>query len=121
MKPILIVLGGIFLVLAVLGVFLPLLPTTPFLLLASACFARSSTKLHNWLRNHGSFGRYLRDYEDGHGIPLRAKVIAMAMMWPSMFYSMYRVPLLPVRILLLLIAFGVTVYLWRLPTAKPAE
>jgi uncharacterized membrane protein YbaN (DUF454 family) len=118
MKIVLVTLGCLFMVLAVLGVFLPLLPTTPFLLLASACFARSSDKLHNWLRTHGRFGRYLRDYEDGRGIPLRAKVLAMVMMWPSMSYSMYKVPFVSLKVMLFLVACGVTVYLWRLPTSR---
>jgi uncharacterized membrane protein YbaN (DUF454 family) len=118
MKIVLVTLGCLFMVLAVLGVFLPLLPTTPFLLLASACFARSSDKLHNWLRTHGRFGRYLRDYEDGRGIPLRAKVLAMMMMWPSMSYSMYKVPFVSLKVMLFLVACGVTVYLWRLPTSR---
>jgi uncharacterized membrane protein YbaN (DUF454 family) len=118
MKIVLVTLGCLFMVLAVLGVFLPLLPTTPFLLLASACFARSSDKLHNWLRTHGRFGRYLRDYEDGRGIPLRAKVLAMMMMWPSMSYSMYKVSFVSLKVMLFLVACGVTVYLWRLPTSR---
>lgn len=118
MKYILIALGGIFLFLAVLGAFLPLLPTTPFLLLASACFARSSTRLHQWLRSHGTLGRYLSDFEDGRGIPLRGKILALAMMWPSMLYSMYRVKVWPLQLMLLVIACGVTVYLLSLPTAR---
>ncbi|KQV53891.1 MULTISPECIES: YbaN family protein [unclassified Duganella] len=121
MKIVLVTFGCLFMVLAVLGVFLPLLPTTPFLLLASACFARSSDKLHHWLRNHGRFGRYLRDYEDGRGIPLRGKVLAMAMMWPSMFYSIYRVPFFSLKVMLFLVACGVTVYLWRLPTSRALD
>ena len=116
MKLILIALGCIFLALAVLGVFLPLLPTTPFLLLASACFARSSERLHQWLRNHGALGRYLTDFEDGRGIPLRGKVLALGLMWPSMVYSMYRVPYIGLKVMLFLIACGVTIYLLRLPT-----
>lgn len=118
MKFLLIALGFVFLFLAVLGVFLPLLPATPFLLLASACFARSSTRLHQWLRSHGTFGRYLSDFEDGRGIPLRGKILALALMWPSMFYSMYRVPMLPLKIMLLLIGCGVTIYLLSLPTSR---
>lgn len=121
MKIVLVTFGCLFLVLAILGIFLPLLPTTPFLLLASACFARSSNKLHNWLRNHGRFGRYLRDYEDGRGIPLRGKILAMVMMWPSMFYAMYRVPMVSLRVMLFMVACGVTFYLWRLPTARPLD
>ncbi|HEY0584687.1 MAG TPA: YbaN family protein [Pseudoduganella sp.] len=121
MKIVLVTFGCLFMVLAVLGVFLPLLPTTPFLLLASACFARSSDKLHNWLRNHGRFGRYLRDYEDGRGIPRRGKILAMAMMWPSMAYSIYRVPFLSLKVMLFLVACGVTIYLLRLPTSRPLD
>jgi uncharacterized membrane protein YbaN (DUF454 family) len=120
MKVILIALGCIFLALAVLGVFLPLLPATPFLLLASACFARSSERLHRWLRNHGALGRYLSDFEDGRGIPLRGKVLALGLMWPSMVYSMYRVPFIGLKVMLFLIACGVSLYLLRLPTARPA-
>jgi uncharacterized membrane protein YbaN (DUF454 family) len=56
------------------AVLVPLLPTTPFLLLASACFARGSTRLHNWLQTNRVFGKYLRDYENGKGMPLRGKV-----------------------------------------------
>eukprot|EP01035_Chromulina_nebulosa_P058125 gene58125-79605_t len=110
MKPLLIALGCIFLALAVLGVFLPLLPTTPFLLLASACFARSSERMHTWLRNHGALGRYLTDFEDGRGIPLRGKVLALGLMWPSMVYSMYRVPYIGLKVMLFFIACGVTIY-----------
>lgn len=121
LKPVLVFFGCLFLLLAVLGAFLPLLPTTPFLLLASACFARSSKRMHNWLRTHGRFGRYLRDYEDGRGIPLRGKVLALAMMWPSMLYSMYKVPYLPLKAVLFLIACGVTIYLLRLPTSRPLD
>lgn len=121
MKLILIVLGCIFLALAVLGVFLPLLPTTPFLLLASACFARSSERLHKWLRNHGALGRYLTDFEDGRGIPLRGKVLALGLMWPSMVYSMYRVPYIGLKVMLFFIACGVTVYLLRLPTTPQQD
>jgi uncharacterized protein len=109
------ILGSFALVLAVLGIFLPLLPTTPFLLLASACYARGSPRLHQWLRNHRSFGKYLRDFEDGRGIPLRGKVLALAMMWTSMLYSIWKVTL-AVKFVLAAIACAVTVYLLRLPT-----
>ena len=121
MKPLRVlfaVLGCLFVAIGVVGIFVPLLPTTPFLLLASACFARSSTRLHNWLRTHGTFGRLLRDWEDGRGIPLRAKILAIAMMWPSMLYAMFRVGHPALKVMLFAIACGVTVYLWRLPTSR---
>ncbi len=115
MKLVLNIVGVVAVLLGVIGIFLPLLPTTPFILLAAACFARGSERMHNWLLNHGLFGRLLRDYEAGRGIPARAKVVALVMMWPSLGYAMWRVDLLWLRLLLLLIGVGVSVYLLRLP------
>ena len=103
--------GGICVVLAILGMFLPLLPTTPFLLLASACFARGSTRLHTWLINNRLFGEYLRNYEQGRGIPLRGKLLALAMLWASIGYSAFAVGSVALVALLLSIAVGVTIYL----------
>ena len=111
MKLALNLIGGIAVVLAILGVFLPLLPTTPFLLLASACFARGSTRLHAWLINNRLFGTYLRDYEQGRGIPLRGKVVALAMLWASIGYSVFAVGSMALVALLISIAAGVTIYL----------
>lgn len=64
--------------LATLGIFLPLLPTTPLLLLAAACFANSSERCHQWLMNHHIFGTTLRNWQDNRCIPLRAKVVAIS-------------------------------------------
>lgn len=120
MKHLLNIIGCIAVVLAVFGVFLPLLPTTPFLLLASACFVRGSPRLHNWLRTNRVFGAYLRDYEDGRGIPLRGKVVVLVLMWGSLGWSMTRVPGLALVLLLAAIGTGVTVYLVRyVPTMRP--
>ncbi len=111
MKVMLNLIGGIAVVLAILGVFLPLLPTTPFLLLASACFARGSTRLHNWLLTNQLFGEYIRSYEQGRGIPLRGKVAALAMLWASIGYSAFTVGNTGLIALLISIAVGVTIYL----------
>ncbi|MFD2366687.1 YbaN family protein [Pseudoduganella sp. GCM10020061] len=113
MKTALIIIGAISVVLAVLGLFLPLLPTTPFLLLASACFARGSDKMHKWLLNHGLFGAYLRSYEEGKGIPLRGKIVAITLLWVSMTVSMAMVGQLALRLLLAAIGLAVTIYLWK--------
>lgn len=112
-------IGCIAVALGVLGLFLPLLPTTPFLLLASACFARGSTRLHQWLLNNKPLGTYLRDWEAGRGIPLRAKILALAMMWISLGIGIVRVPHLSLRLLLAAVGIGVSVYLvWYVPVSR---
>ena len=111
--------GTISVGLAFLGVLLPLLPTTPFLLLAAACYIRSSEKFYSWLIYHKWFGNYIRNYREGRGIPLTTKIIAIALIWLTISYSVFFiVPLLFVKISLLLIAIGVTIYLLRIKTLK---
>ena len=73
MKTLLAALGGLCLVLGVVGIFVPLLPTTPFLLLAAALWMRSSPRLHDWLLSHGRLGGYIRDFREKRAIPLHAK------------------------------------------------
>jgi len=105
--------------LGIIGIFVPLLPTTPFLLLAAACFSRSSGRFYNWLLNHRWFGRYIRDYREGKGIPLKAKLSAVVLMWAAILFSTFVVvDLLVVRIVLIVIAAGVSIHLLRLPTLK---
>lgn len=102
--------------LGVAGIFLPLLPTVPLLLLAAACFARSSPRCHDWLMEHPQLGPLVSGYLDGGGIPLRAKVTAIIMLWLSVLLSLYlAAPPQWVRVLLLFVAGGVTLYLLRLP------
>jgi uncharacterized membrane protein YbaN (DUF454 family) len=119
MKIILNIVGILAVILGVLGIFLPLLPTTPFLLLASACFVRASPRMHNWLQTNPMFGKYLRNYENGHGIPLRGKIWVLVFMWGSMSYSVWRTDMLWVRLLIVLIGACVTIYLTRfVPTMR---
>lgn len=113
MKIVFNLIGCMAVALGVLGIFLPLLPTTPFLLLASACFARGSTRMHNWLRTNRVFGKYLRDYENGKGIPLRGKVWILVFMWTSMAYSIWRVGTPWIGVMIAMTGLGVTVYLIR--------
>lgn len=102
----------------VIGIFLPLLPTVPFLLLAVACFARSSERFHRWLVEHNHLGPLLRDYLRGAGMPLRAKAIAIGMVWVSfpattiLFARDFWL-----KTVLIAVAVGVTLYLLSLPTA----
>ncbi|MGZ8291006.1 MAG: YbaN family protein [Telluria sp.] len=111
MKIALNVIGSIAVVLAILGIFLPLLPTTPFLLLASGCFARGSTRMHGWLLGNKVCGKYIRDYEEGRGIPVRGKVTALLILWGSIGYSIASVQSMALMVILACIAAGVTIYL----------
>jgi uncharacterized membrane protein YbaN (DUF454 family) len=84
-----IVLGILCVILAGLGILLPGLPATPFLLLASYAFARSSKRMHDWLINHKVFGPILSDFLDRQGIRLHIKIISLALMWGMMFLSVF--------------------------------
>ena len=86
MKYILIVLGSISLVLGVIGIFLPLLPTTPFLLLAAALYVRSSEELYNWLIHQKYLGTYIRNFREHKAIPLHAKIISVTLVWITLLY-----------------------------------
>ena len=99
------------------GIFLPLLPTTPFLLLAAACFIRSSDRLYQWLIHNRWFGSYIRNYQEHQALPLRAKVTALILLWTTMTYSVFFLlrHWIP-QVLLLLIAAVVTIYLLSLKT-----
>ncbi len=122
MKILLNIIGTIALLLAVVGIFLPLLPTTPFLLLASACYLRGSQRMHDWLIENRLFGQYLDNIQSNRGLPLRAKLITLAFLWLSLLYSAYSIPITWVRLLLLIPGIGVTVYLLRMRTLKtPAQ
>ncbi|NHZ66113.1 YbaN family protein [Massilia genomosp. 1] len=120
MKLLLNIIGCLAVLLGILGIFLPLLPTTPFLLLASACFVRGSPRLHGWLLGNKVFGKYLSDFEQGRGIPRRAKLTIIVLMWASLAYSMLRLQRTGLTVLLLCIGTGVSVYLLRyVPTGAP--
>lgn len=102
--------------LGVAGIFIPVLPTVPLLLLAAACFARSSERFHGWLLGHPYLGPMIRDYMDGQGVPLRAKIIAISTIWISISIStLFLIPLFWVKVFLISIGLCVTIYLLRLP------
>jgi uncharacterized membrane protein YbaN (DUF454 family) len=119
MKILINIVGSLALILAILGLFLPLLPTTPFLLLASACYARGSKRMQKWLHNNRLFGEYIRNYEEGKGIPLKAKVIAVLLLWTSLVLSGYHVQSTVLKAVLLAVGVAVTAYLIRLRTCRP--
>ena len=89
MKIIFIISGSISLALGIMGIFMPLLPTTPFLLLAAAMFFRSSPRLYEWLLNQKRLGPYIRNFREYKAIPLRAKIISVSMVWLTLLYFAY--------------------------------
>lgn len=102
----------------VAGIFLPLLPTVPLLLLAAVCFGKSSQRFHAWLIEHDRLGPLIRDYLHGGWIPLRAKRVAIGTVWVS--FSISALLLMKIQwlsLLLLAVAAAITLYLLRLPTA----
>ena len=116
---ILICCGWVSIVAGVIGIFLPLVPTVPFLLLAVACFARSSVRFHSWLVDHTHLGPLLRDYLKGKGIPLRAKRLAIGMVWVSFPASTFLfAQALWLKVLLMAVAAGITLYLLSLPSPE---
>ena len=104
--------------LAVIGIFLPLVPTVPLLLLAAACFARSSERFHNWLLNHQKLGPMIHCYLNGQGIPLRAKITAIGLIWFSISISVFFINPFWLKFLLVIIGISVTLYLLSLATAQ---
>lgn len=118
MKLLLNLIGLIAIALGILGIFLPLLPTTPFLLLASACFMRSSPRLHQWMLNNPLFGEYLKNIQEKRGIPLKGKVITLIVLWTSMGYSIYIVRPLMLKGLLTALGLAVTAWILHMKTLR---
>ena len=114
----LLICGTLSLGLGLLGVFVPLLPTTCFLLLAAWCYARSSQRLYDRLLNARLIGPYLRRYRDSRVIPPRVKIAALVMMWITIGYAVLTYPNLWVRLTLLAIAVAVTIHLQKLPAPQ---
>jgi uncharacterized protein len=118
MKHVLIIVGFISVSLGVAGMFIPLLPTTPFLLLAGVCFARSSKRAHAWLLNNRLCGDYIRNYRHHRSIKLSHKISAVSLLWITIGYSVIFSPLhFIIKLLLLFIAAAVSKHILGLNTA----
>ena len=118
-RGVLIIAGTLSLGLGIIGIFIPLLPTTPFLLITAYCYFRSSKKLYNWLISNKWFGSYIRNYYEGRGIPLNVKILSVSFLWLTIGFSIYFVvKLLIVWIILIIIAIGVTIHILTIKTLK---
>ncbi len=109
-----LVLGHVSLALGFIGIVLPVLPTTPFLLLASYFFYKSSGRLHDWLMNHPVFGSRLRAYIEHKAVSRRTKYTAIAFLWMSLFVSMLLIDRGTVRIIMAIVGTAVTIHLLML-------
>ncbi|QLY40296.1 DUF454 domain-containing protein [Hujiaoplasma nucleasis] len=115
-KYLFIFLGSISLGLGSIGIILPLLPTTPFLLLAAYFYLRSSKKLYVWLLNHRIFGIYIYSYINFHAIDLKTKISALSLLWLSLTISIVLVNKLLVTLILLIIGLSVSLHILSLKT-----
>ena len=120
LRILLIIAGTISLGLGAVGIFFPLLPTTPFLLISAACYVRGSERMYNWLLKNRWFGEYIKNYQEGRGIPLKTKILAISVLWITILYSTFFIAkeILIMQIVLLTIAIVVSVHLLRLPTFR---
>lgn len=121
-RTLLVIAGTISVALGVLGMFLPVLPTTPFLLLAAWCYARGSDRFYQRLLNNRWCGEYIRDYREGRGISSRRKGFAIVLLWLTIGYAaVFAVSAWWAKALLLGIAAGVSIHLLRMKTSAPRK
>ena len=114
-KVLLITIGTFFIGVGVVGIFIPILPTTPFLLISAALYARSSKKFYDWLINNKIFGKYIKNYREGKGIPLKLKIITIAFLWITIGCSaIFAIDIFWVRVMLVVIAIGVTIHIIKI-------
>lgn len=122
MRAMLIAIGTACVALGIVGMFLPLLPTTPFLLLAAACFARSSERFSRWLLTNRWCGEYLRNYREGRGMRLGQKILTLLMLWLTIGGTvLLTASAWWVDLLLVGVATVVTAHLVHIKTYKPAS
>src|SRR5699024_7209064 len=115
----LIIIGSISLLTGTLGIILPVLPTTPFLLLSLACFIRSSNKLYTFILNNRYLAPYVKDYMNGNGIPKKAKIRAILLIWITIGFSIiFIINKTILRLFLLSIASIVSIYIWTRQTSN---
>ena len=121
-RRLLIIAGTLATAIGIVGIFVPILPTTPFLLLAAACYLRSSRKFYNWLLNNRFCGPYIKNYLQGKGMPVKVKVATLLLLWVTISCSIvFAVQALVIRVILLVIAIGVSAHILLIKTARQKE
>jgi uncharacterized protein len=121
-KGVLVVAGTFCLAIGAVGIFVPILPTTPFLLLAAACYAQGSQRMHHWLLNNKWFGNYIRNYREGKGISARGKIFTLSLLWITIGCSaLFLIDIDIVQVILLLVAVAVSIHLVTIPTFRKPQ
>ena len=115
-KTLYIVLGSLSLAIGTIGIFLPILPTTPLLLLTGFFYLRSSDKLYQWLIHHPVFGAYIYSYVKFQAISMKTKISAITILWLSILFSIYLLDNIWLQSMLAIIAGTVTLYISSLKT-----
>lgn len=111
--------GFLLVAIGIIGIFLPLLPTTIFLILASACFVKSSPKTNEWLRNNKYLGQYIKNYQEGTGLTIKSKIFTIAFLWASIIFSaFFFTEVFYIRMILFAIAVGVSIHLITVKTKR---
>ena len=112
MRILLTIFGLISLGLGILGIFLPVLPTTPLLLLAAALFLKSNRRLYRWLLDHPRLGPYITNFMEHKSIPLKVKVISVSMLWATLLYcAVFVAEHWAFRLFFITIAVAVTIHI----------
>jgi uncharacterized membrane protein YbaN (DUF454 family) len=118
-KQLLVISGSLSVALGLTGMFIPLLPTTPFLLLAGVCFAKSSKRAHTWLLTNRWCGEYIRNYQEKKGISLKHKILSLSLLWLTIGYSILFIAVyFWLKLLLFFIAAGVTYHILTMNTCE---
>jgi len=117
-RQLLIIAGTLSLAIGIVGIVVPILPTTPFLLLAAGCYLRSSPRFYNWLMGNRLFGAYIRNYIEGRGIPVKVKLLTIILLWATIGVSIWLTAKLIVTVILLIVAVGVTLHIIFIRTRR---
>ena len=116
---ILVILGTTFVIIGVVGIFLPVLPTTPFMLLAAWCYAKSSTRFYNWIMNNRVFGPIILEWRQYRSIPKRAKWTALVLLFSTFGVSIFFfVPYFYLQVFLAVMCISMAVFMWRIPVRE---
>ncbi|XES77410.1 MAG: YbaN family protein [Candidatus Bathyarchaeia archaeon] len=118
----LVAAGTICVCLGAIGIVLPILPTTPFLLLAAACYLRGSERMYHWLLTNRWFGTYIKNYHEGKGMSARGKIFTLTLLWVTILYSaLFVVNSWIIQVVLFCVCIGVTAHLLKIPTYRETK